>query len=95
MALSLIEKETIILFNEKEEYADVYVHNVKLKRKLAELSEERPEEVRLVRSDSESVTYQIPKKWINVRPPKKMPSLTDEERKSVGERLRLSRASKA
>lgn len=87
MALSLIEKETIILFNEKEQYADVYVHNVKLKRKLDELSKERPDEVRLVRSDSELVTYQIPRSWINVRPPKKMPSLTDEQLKKKREQF--------
>lgn len=94
MALSLIEKETIILFNEKEQYADVYVHNVKLKRKLDELSKERPDEVRLVRSDSESVTYQIPRSWISVKAPSKR-KMSDEARKAVGERLRLARASKA
>lgn len=45
MALSLIEKETIILFNEKEQYADVYVHDVELKKLLADLSKERPNDV--------------------------------------------------
>lgn len=94
MALSLIEKETIILFNEKEQYADVYVHNVKLKRKLDELSKERPDEVRLVRSDSGSVTYAVPKSWISVKAPSKR-KMSDEARKAVGERLRLARASKA
>ena len=69
MALSLIEKETIILFNEKEQYADVYVHNVKLKRKLDELSKERPDEVRLVRSDSSSVVYAISERWITLGVP--------------------------
>ena len=87
MALSLIEKETLILFNEKQHYADVYVHDVELKKLLADLSKERPDEVRLVRSDSESVTYQIPRSWINVRPPKKMPSLTDEQLKKKREQF--------
>ena len=94
MALSLIEKETIILFNEKEQYADVYVHNVKLKRKLDELSKDRPDEVRLVRSDSGSVTYAVPKSWISVKALSKR-KMSDEARKAVGERLRLARASKA
>lgn len=69
MALSLIEKETIILFNEKEQYADVYVHDVELKKLLADLSKERLDEVRLVRSDSESVVYAIPERWITIGVP--------------------------
>lgn len=69
MALSLIEKETIILFNEKEQYADVYVHDVELKKLLADLSKERSNDVQIVYSDSSSVVYAYPERWITIGVP--------------------------
>lgn len=70
MALSLIEKETIVLFNEKEQYADVYVHDVELKKLLADLSKDRPNDVQIVYSDSLSVVYAIPERWITIGVPR-------------------------
>lgn len=78
MTLSNYEKETIINFNEEEQTASVYTFNGALKRKLARLSEERPEECKLDQQHSTgAVEYLIPKKWVKVNAP---PVLTEEQR---------------
>ena len=43
MNLTRIEQETIILFNEGENEAEVYTHNAKLKKKLKMAMEKHPD----------------------------------------------------
>lgn len=66
------EKETMILFNEAEETANVYTCNGRMKRRLRELSEVRGDDVKLIRSDDISVTYAVPKAWVKINPPRQL-----------------------
>ena len=53
MKLSRYEQETIITFNEEETQADVYTHNVRWKKRLAELARSYPAQCRFVRKNRE------------------------------------------
>ena len=71
------EKETIILFNEGEDTANILTYNGKLKSKLKKLSKDYPEEVTLERAQGQCVSYTIPKKWIRIVAP---PTLSEEQK---------------
>ena len=45
MSLSKLERETIILFNEKEATAIVYTHNTKLTARLRRMAKKFPDKV--------------------------------------------------
>lgn len=65
--LTKIEKETIILFNEDEQDAEIYTFNGKLKRKLAERASEYPEFYQLSEDKQYgSVTCTVPKFFLSV-----------------------------
>ena len=67
MSLSMVERETIILFNEGESDAEVYTFNEKLKKKLTQAALSHPEIYRQMASDDTgSVTYVFPKRWLTV-----------------------------
>lgn len=87
MNLTRAERETIILYNEEEQTAEVYTCNEAMKRKLTKLHEDGTEGIAFVRSDEYSVTYTVPKKWVKVSPPKKM-NLTDEQREARKQRMK-------
>lgn len=71
MKLCRLEKETIILFNEAEDHAEVYTFNGKLQKQLARLSSQYPEQFILKSKDQwGAVTYIVPKKRICVNAPK-------------------------
>ena len=68
--LSLAEQETIILWDNGTGTAEVYTHDARLIGKLRELSQRFPEAFVLKRSGpGRSVTYQIPKRCVGIRPP--------------------------
>lgn len=68
--LSKVERETILLFNEGEELAEVYTHNRSLKAKLSALAKEYPKLVSFVQSNPNGgETYRLPKKLIQIRKP--------------------------
>ncbi len=68
MALSKLERETIITYNEVEAEAEIYTYNRPLQRKLERLALERPEEVKILCSDrTGSKTFRLPKKFVSVR----------------------------
>jgi hypothetical protein len=76
--LTNYERETILLFNEAEDKADVTTYNAALIRKLGRLAEERPREIKLVGvNDDGGCRYEIPKGWIKVNATM---NLTDEEK---------------
>ncbi len=63
----MVERETIILFNEGESEAEVYTFNEKLKKKLVQAALRHPEIYRQKASDDTgSVTYVFPKRWLTV-----------------------------
>lgn len=72
MSLTPFEQETIILFNEQDQTADVQTYNSDLKRKLFALCESHPEEAAHVRSyDQGGMYFTVPKTWLDIAAPSK------------------------
>lgn len=68
MALTNLEKETIICFNEAEPTAEIFTYNGRMLRDLSKLAEERPDEAKMVRDNGNGgMTYRVPKKWVKIR----------------------------
>ena len=85
MLLSKCEQETIINFNAEDKTANIYAATPTMIRKMNKLLEQRPNEVKLVREDDISRTFEVPVKWVKIRPPKQ---LTDEQKQAMAERLK-------
>ncbi len=76
--IPLIERETIITYNEKEKTANVYTTNKALCTKLKVMALEYPDLVKFVREHRDgALEYTVPKKSIRVNKPI---ALTDEQR---------------
>jgi len=69
--LLAVERETIILFNEGEMTAEIETSNAAMKRRIAVIRREHPEEITLVQQSEYSDIYIFPKKWIKIIPPRK------------------------
>ena len=70
MKLSRYEQETIINFNEEDDFADVYTHNRKLMDRLAMLAKEHPEACQFVkRYGYRCKVYRVQKNLISIRKP--------------------------
>ena len=93
MRLTKYEQETIVSFNEKEAGASVYTHNRSLRKKLKQLSEERPAECKLERTshDGQAVEYIVPKAWVKIIPSR---ILSAEQRAAMAERMKLTLSKK-
>lgn len=88
--LSREERETIILYTEADDRAEVYTHNKKMINRLAKLCAERPDEVEKIReADTGAVTYTVPRDWIRVVPKRRV---SEECRAAAAERLAALRA---
>lgn len=86
--LSLLEQETIILFNREEKEADVYTHEPSLKKKLDKLCKTSPD-VFVKREDNGAggVTYTLPKNLISIRSPREKKTLSEEQKKALRKQL--------
>ena len=81
MSLSKLERETIILFNEKEATAIVYTHNTKLTARLRRMAKKFPDKVYPeCHEHPGAVSYIIPKSCISIREP-----YDDQRRKELSE----------
>ncbi len=70
MKLSNYEKETIILYNQEETAASVFTYDPKLIEKLERLAKKYPRKIIFVSRNADgAVTYNVPKKNIQVREP--------------------------
>ena len=68
--LTLAEQETIILWDNELDTAEVYTHDTRLINKLRELSQRFPDAFVLKETgQGRSVTCRIPKRCVGVRPP--------------------------
>lgn len=84
--LSLEEKETIILFNEKDKEAEIFTYNRPLIAKLKKLSQERPDEVQFKRDNGDGgLTFIVPKAWLIVKAPRK---LTEQQKLELVSRFK-------
>ena len=90
MNLTRIEQETIILFNEGENEAEVYTHNAKLKKKLKAAMEKHPNLYRLKATNKYGgVTYIFPKKYLTII---FRGDISEEEQANLAKRLEAARA---
>lgn len=82
----LSEQETIIGWDNELPEATVYTFDQRIARKLKTLSAEYPDQFELLeKGPQRSVTYRIPKKCVNIRPP-----YSEKRRKQQAEAARLS-----
>lgn len=81
MKLSLLEQETIILYNQAESTAEVYTHDPRLLEKLLRLSKKYPDQI--VKKDQQ--TFLVPKRCVSVREP-----YSAERRKAASERAKAA-----
>ena len=88
--LSKAEMETTINFDREGDSASLYTADSVMMTKLDKLCESSPENYRVIRQDEISKTYEFPKKLISLRKSRRKTTLTDEQRKSMGERLKNS-----
>ncbi len=66
--LTKYEKETIVLFNEAENTANIYTYNTALKNRLAKFSKENPNCAKLITEyPCGAVAYEIDKKRLSIR----------------------------
>mgnify|MGYP001390641340 FL=1 len=79
------EKETIINFNNAEQNASCYTLNTHKRQMLLNLAEEYPDDVKIISKRDDMVEVTFPKKWVKIRPPRK---LTEEQRVNAVERGR-------
>lgn len=77
------EKETIINFNNAEQNASCYTLNTHKRQMLLNLAKEYPDDVKIISKRDDMVEVTFPKKWVKIRPPRK---LTEEQRVNAVER---------
>lgn len=70
------ERETIITFNDAEKKASYYTCNKARMAQLKELAKEYPDAVKITRDEDWCVEADLPKKWVKIKPPRK---LTEEQ----------------
>lgn len=81
MKLSLLEQESILLYNQAEATADVYTHDPKLIAKLTRLAEKYPDQI--IKKDE--LHFTVPKRCVSIREP-----YSEERRKAASERAKAS-----
>lgn len=82
MSLTRYEKETIILFNDAEDAAEVYTCNSALMRRLDELSQNNAL-VDLTKENKNSKTYNLPKKWVKIQKPRQLTEEMKQKRADI------------
>lgn len=88
--LSKEERETIVLYTEADDRAEVYTHNKKLINRLSKFCEDRPGEIQKIReSETGAVTYTVPRDWVKVSPKRRM---SDDQKAAAAERLAATRS---
>lgn len=85
MSRSRLEQETIIIFNEAEDVAEIYTHKKSWIKKLGRMCKDFPSQVKIKLFDDYSKTYYVPKKLVNIRKPI---VLTDKQKKERAKRIK-------
>ena len=84
--MNLLERETIITFNEREQIAEVFTYSPRMKRELSKLAANRADETKKIKTNGEGgETYTVPKKWVKIRSNR---ILSDEQRQELQERAK-------
>lgn len=93
MALTRYEQETIILYNEDESTASIETYRPSLIRQIDKLIDEYPDDIAIRDRQSDRIRVCVPKKWIKIRPQRKLSEAQLEQCRSNANRLRSFRAS--
>ena len=88
--LSRYEQEVNINFSADDTVATVYAANPVYIRKLEKLAQEFPEDYKLIKKDTVSVTYEVSRRLVSIRKPRPKKELSDEERRVIAERFAKS-----
>lgn len=87
----LLERETIISYNQLEKTGNVYTFDPKVIDRLNKEAKERPEDCKVIKEGPEgAMEYEVPKKWLRPRPSRKM-EYTEEERAEMSARMKKIR----
>lgn len=81
MKLSLLEQETILLYNQAEPAAQVYTHDPRLMEKLNRLADKHPEQI----TKKDEHNFIVPKRCVSVREP-----YSEKRRKAASERAKAA-----
>ena len=87
--LNAIEYETIILFNETENKAEIKTCNAAMKKRLANIRRKHPEEITLLWSGDCADCYIFPKKWVKIIPPCRATEKQREHLKQTRSKINL------
>lgn len=92
--ISRLEQETVIVFNQAEQTADISTFKSSWITKLKEFAKEYPDLVTFVKEDKYGcATFTIPKRCISLRSPKKK-EISEEQRQAMSERAKAMFAKK-
>lgn len=84
MELSKYEQETIIIYNEDEDTANIYTYDKKLRKKLESLVLKYPDKITLQRVyPYGAATFIVPKSCVSIREP-----YSDTRRAAASERMK-------
>ena len=81
MKLSLVERETILLYNQAEPMAEVYTHYPHVMEKLERLAKKHPYQI----TRNVAHNFTVPKRCVSVREP-----YSAERRKAASERAKAA-----
>ena len=81
MKLSLVEQETILLYNQAEKTAEVYTHDPQLMGKLERLAKKHQDQI----TQKDTHNFIVPKRCVSVREP-----YSAERRKAASERAKAA-----
>ena len=91
--MSMLEQETIILFNRAEEMADAQVYEPSLKRRLEKFCELYTDDFFKSRDNGNGEeTYVFPKNLLTVSAPRQKKILTEEQKEILRERLKKNKS---
>lgn len=79
------EMETSVIIDPKSKTADIYSNVAYAVRRMYELLENYPDDVKLEGDDEYGLEIIVPAEWIVIKPPRKY---TEEQRQAMAERMR-------
>lgn len=82
---SLLERETVIHFNETEPSATVYTCSYRLKQKLIDMSRRQPGKIVMISQDEYAAQFLVPKRYVTVYEP-----YSEERREKDRERVKTN-----
>ena len=68
----MVERETIILFNEAEDTAEIETCNAELKKRLEAIRRRHPKKISLIWSGEYASFYVFPKSWVRMNTERKI-----------------------